>query len=362
MTVDLETLRRDQDAWGLVSYSQGVSEEWGKHDLNQDVRLSVLLAMQYDRRDSDVALLRHLFSEEISARKNDDFQGFGVALRLAAFMLAEFRNPADIPLFYQAKFANFDTACGFPIQFLFIPLGSQTSAFLKENHKEIYDDFTKYFGENAMPPDELDAWWKSIQSEYPDSEEKETLVARYKRAVSLKDYELARSLLNEWELHEPESDEKWTHLRYEYEQLGDFREAVRCALNCPEDGLDAWERSSRLVDLIELHWKAGDFESAVEATEALDKEFANFDRWIGMGLGRNATHTVFEFAKAHPDRDIAIRMFRIADGWYQRNNDLALVEIEAGVEAAARAGLMDERKRYEFLAAEELKRIESLSR
>lgn len=357
MNTTLDHLRADESAWHLVSYSPGKSEERGTFDLNEQSRLEVILAMQYDRRESDLKLLRHLFIHEIIARENDDFQGIGTALTLAAFLLARFRDPADIPLFYRAKFANFDTGCGFSAEYMYVALREKTPAFLAENLPEISGRLTEHLEDLAAPLVNLDAWWLATQEAYPDTEEAEDLMVRYRRSLELQDEPRARQLLDEWRAQEGDSDSKWSHLRFEYARLGDFQEAVCCELKRSHEGLDSWDRSSRLSDLIELHRLAGDYDSALGATRQLDEVFAGFDRWVGLGLGRIAIHKAFELAETHPDLESARRAFQIADSWYQRSHDLALVGREAAVRAAVRCGLNDQQTCYESLATAERARI-----
>ena len=360
MSIDLEALRADSSNWDPVSFSPGRSEEWGQFDRNGQARLEALLSLQYDRRDTDLELLRHLLENEIIARETDGFQGIGDALPLASFLVARFKDPKDIPLFYRAKFANFDTACGFPREFIFVALGVTTSSYLEQNLPDVYHDLTKQMRNLSVCPDELESWWQDTERSYPDSEEEESPLARYERELNLQNEQGARLILDEWREREPDSDSKWSYLKYEYGRLGDHQEAVQCALKRSVEGLDAWDRASRLSDLIELHRKAGDYDSALRSACLLDEEFAGFESWIGVGLGRIAIHKVFELAESHPDADSATRTFKIADGWHNRSGDLALVGMEAGQRAASRCGLGKQASRYEAMTVAERERIAAM--
>jgi hypothetical protein len=71
-------------------------------------------------------------------------------------------------------------------------------------------------------------------------------------------------------------------------------------------------------------------------------------------------HEVFELSLAHPDVDDATEAFTLADHWFQRNSNLSLVGIEAGVKAAQRCGMLDKAREYEEIAANERKRIDDM--
>lgn len=357
--IDLETLRTDRNSWENVAFAPSHTEERGTFDRNSRARFQVLLAIQYDRQDSDLGLIRYLFTNEIIAAENDSFQGFGRALTLAACLLARFRNPSDLELFARAKVANFDTYCGFPLEFMLIVGGEQTACYLEQIRPELrakLDDF------DFTMRDGLKEWWRTISDEYPDTVEKEPLLTLYERALAFEDTALARQYLEQWRLQEPDSDAKWRTLKYNYEQLGDWKRSAEIATIILDRSKTLWDKASALQDLINSLRQSGAFSQSLGKSRQLDMTFTAFDDWIGAGLGRMAIHEVFELSLSHPDAAEATQAFALADSWYQRSHDLALVGIEAGARAARRCGLLDKAMEYEHIAAREQERIDKLTK
>ncbi|TXT39458.1 MAG: hypothetical protein FD138_70 [Planctomycetota bacterium] len=355
---ELEKLRTDPNTWGSVAFAASHSNERGTFDSNERARLRVLLALQYDRRESDIELIRHLFTNEIIAAENDSFQGFGRAFTLAAFLLAQFREPSDVSLFARAKFANFDTACGFPLQFMLFAGGNQTTHYLQANRPELWARLQSF--DLTATCDDLEKWWQEICDDYPGSEEDEQLLALYERALSFDDRELALRYLEEWAAKEPDSDAKRSQLKYEYARLGDFESAAHIAADILVGSENLWDKASALRDLVKLHRQAGEFSLSLSAAQQLDTTLAAFDDWVGVGLGRMAIHEVFELSFSHPDAADASHAFAIADRCFQRSRDLALVGMDAGAKAARRCGLVQKAKEYERIADLERNRIDEL--
>ena len=316
--------------------------------------------MQYDRRETDVELIRHLFTHEITAAENDSFQGFGDAFTLAAVLLANFRDPIDVPLFARAKLANFDTACGFPLEFMYIAGGDDTERTLKESNLELWNALSERFLDSNFAFNELDEWWTAVNKAYPDAKQDDDLLSHYEWSLAFDELEEARRCLDQWALEEPESDSKWSKLKYEYERLGDFRSAAVVAGSQLNAAAGAWDRASALRDLVKLHRCGKDFSLSLDAARQLDTNFKSFDDWIGVGLGRIAIHEVFELALSHPDLASACEAFDIADKWFRRSQDLAFVGLEAGEKAAIHCGRTEKAKRYKELACAERERIDAM--
>lgn len=355
---ELEKLRTEPASWGSVAFAESRTGERGTFDSNERTRLQVLLALQYDRRESDVELIRYLFTNEINAAENDSFQGCGHALTLAAFLLARFREPSDTPIFARAKLANFDTICGFPLEFVLFAGGDQTADYLQSNSPELWARLQSF--DLTADHEELEKWWQAISDDYPDSEEDEQLLALYERALSFDDRELAQRYLEAWNAQEPDSDAKRSQLKYEYARLGDFERAARVATGILDRSETLWDKASALRDLVNLYRQAGEFSLSLSNAQKLDTTLATFDDWVGVGLGRMAIREVFELSVSHPDAADASRAFALADRWFQRSRDLALVGMEAGVKAARRCGLTKKAREYENIAAIERKRINEM--
>lgn len=88
----------------------------GIYDINSKNRLLLARFLMWQNRLPDNAeeLLSMLMEEEISARRQDSFQGFGYGLMIFTALLDRYNHDGKYQeLFYRAKDANFDTACGY---------------------------------------------------------------------------------------------------------------------------------------------------------------------------------------------------------------------------------------------------------
>ncbi|MEM8531084.1 MAG: hypothetical protein AAGF95_09595 [Chloroflexota bacterium] len=353
----LQKYREDTARWTESAFQPANNKERADYDANEQTRLKVILELQYDLKDSDLELVRFLFSQEIAARRHDSFQGCGEALSLGAYLLARFRDPVDIPLFVQAKFANFDTFCGFSSEYIFFALREQTESYLEANFPKVLQQL-KENDRSLTVPEDLDQWWQSVVRTYPDSEKHESLYSLYERSLLLDKPEKALHYFEQWLAKEPESESKLQRMRYEYRQLGKFEQAAaatRLLLDQKETLLDQTSLSS---DLVELYCQAELFDEALAMARHLDKLLARFDKWIGYGLGRMAIHNVFKLALAHPDLQAARATFALADSWFARSNDLPFVGRESAMQAAERCGLAEKTAFYRELALQERARID----
>ena len=356
---ELDRLRADTGKWESVAFAPCQTDERGTYDGNAQARLRLLLTLQYDCRDADADLVRYLFTNEIEAAKNDSFQGCGEGLKLAAFLLARFREPSDARLFARAKIANFDTACGFPAEFIPFAGGQNAERIVNESDPALWERLASSF-DLSITPENLDEWWRSINEDYPDSEQGEHLLSLYERALSFDDSDRAIRYLEQWAAEEPESRSKRSQLKHEYARLGDFRRAAEIATNIVDRTDTPWDRASSLVSLVKLQRQAGEFALSLSTARQLDTTFAAFDEWIGVGLGRMAIHEVFELSLSYPETVGARDAFSLADCWFQQSRDLALVGMESGAKAAKRCNLADKVIEYERMATVERNRIDDM--
>ncbi|NOK60906.1 MAG: hypothetical protein GFH27_549289n112 [Chloroflexi bacterium AL-W] len=334
----LQRYRKDTSLWTEIAFRPARNDERGDYDANEHTRLKAILELQYDLKDADLELVRFLFSQEIVARRHDSFQECGEALSLGAYLLARFRDPVDIPLFVQAKFANFDTFCGFSSEYIFAALREQTEPYLEANFPEILQQL-KENDRSLTVPEHLDEWWQALAKAYPESEKHESLLSLYERSLMLDEPEKALHYLETWIAQEPESESKLQTMRYSYRQLGKFEQAAATTRSLLDLKKTLWDQTSLSHDLMELYCQAELFDEAIAMARHLDTLLSSSDEWIGYGLGRMTIHNVCKLALAHPDLPAAQEAFALADHWFARSNDLALVGRETAVQAAERCEL-----------------------
>ena len=355
----LQRYREDTALWTEIAFRPAHNEERADYDANEQTRLKVILELQYDLKDSDLELVRFLFSQEVAAREHDSFQGGSVTLSLGAYLLARFRSPVDIPLFVQAKFANFDTACGFSSEYIFFALREQTEPYLEANFPKALQQI-KENGRSLAVPENLDQWWQSLARAYPDSEDQESLYSLYERSLLLEEPEKALHYFELWLVQEPESESKLQRMRYEYRELGKFEQAAAATRSLLDQEDTLWDQTSLSRDLVELYCQAELFDEALAMARHLDTLLSSSDEWIGYGLGRMAIESVFKLALIHPDLHAAREAFALADSWLAMSNDLPLIGREAAMQAAERCGLEEKTAFYKELAQQERARIDAM--
>lgn len=81
---------------------------------------------------SDGVLLQELLIQEISARRKHSDDEFHENLYWCAFLLYQVGDVQDIELLWEAKNIDFDTACGFDVQFLVGAGVEATIQYLRE--------------------------------------------------------------------------------------------------------------------------------------------------------------------------------------------------------------------------------------
>ena len=331
----LEEYRNGSQHLHHVAYKAARSEDRGSYDANEKQRFSLLVELQYDFKVSDYQLIRFLFEQETIAREKDSFQGVGHALYLAGYLLAKFKLPQDIPLFVKAKQANFDTHCGFDIEFIFWALEEKTKYYLQENHPDLFADSVEaYLAFEQF--DILQKWWVDQQKKFPDNIELEDTIVLYERNLYLENLEEAKALLDNWAITEPESERKSSYLKYHYQQLGETGKSIDIVENQLKLKERGKERASCYRELIELYTLHGAPVETLDIIEKTNLEFQLFEEWKKLGLGHMTIKAVFEFVLVCDDTKVATKAFKIACAWCEEVDRLPHNTIQAGQQAAER--------------------------
>jgi hypothetical protein len=91
--------------------------------------------------------VRGIFHAEIECRSADpDFEPeYFEDLYWSAFLLHIIGDPSDVPLMWRAKHIDFDTGCGFDVQFMLGAGAAATLAYLNEHgHADIAEALSAY--------------------------------------------------------------------------------------------------------------------------------------------------------------------------------------------------------------------------
>ena len=101
---------------GRAGYPPTVADPLG----DPAARERLLASIAPDSAAEHHAVLRDIFRREMHHRHDTGGDEFFENLYWCAFLLHPIRDPADVPMMWQAKHTDFDTAAGFDVQFLLV--------------------------------------------------------------------------------------------------------------------------------------------------------------------------------------------------------------------------------------------------
>src|SRR5262249_42168726 len=108
-------------------------------------RERVLGELDPARAGEQHALLRRIFAAEVADRAAGRADEYFENLYWCAYLLHLVGDPADAPDMWAAKHVDFDTACGFEVQFMLGAGPSRTLEYLRANgHADIAESLSGY--------------------------------------------------------------------------------------------------------------------------------------------------------------------------------------------------------------------------
>jgi hypothetical protein len=319
-------------------------------------RSRTLVALQYDRRADDAPLLRHLLAHEIRARHDGDREGDGVNwLDLAAFLLARFRDPADLALFARAKLADFDAYCGFDREYLFAAGLDAARAQLAHLPPELRDEIAAIMIDD---PDDLTTWWADKEAWYPVRWEDEPSDVLVELAIAWDDRPWASTLLDAAERTTPRDAAFLERLASSRRAIGEPLAAVAALREAAALTVDPFDRARQAQKLCAALLEAGRPEDAALAFADAAALAAAIPAVHRIGLGRNLVEQGFTIAEALPVGDAARALVHTVATLSMQLTSRSLELLQHAVAAARRHGLDDLAAQYAVDAEAERRRIE----
>jgi hypothetical protein len=102
------------------------------------------------------ALLRSIFQAEMEHRRDGGGDKFFENLYWCAFLLYLVGDPSDVPMMWHAKHLDFDTGCGFDVQYLLGAGAQPTLAYLTDHgYADIAQELSAYPELSEDPQDWL---------------------------------------------------------------------------------------------------------------------------------------------------------------------------------------------------------------
>lgn len=242
------TLLREGSAWDEVAGDRAR-------------RALALRAAQFDRREGDLPLLRHLLRHEAEASMTDE-------LRLAAVLVGLHGHAEDLPLLYEVRETDFDTWCGLGG----MPEPGADPAELRSWARGLDDSL---FGTD--PADEPLFTWTDLAHEQGLVELARATLIRRLDDIDFRAYRDARDS----KAMERRDASQLSQLVYEFEQLGDTFQALRAQRLYVPLQTRAWDRVSALLRLARLEREEGRFGAAIRTLASLRDTLAEPDGGVG---------------------------------------------------------------------------------
>lgn len=118
-------------------------------------RAELLEAIRPDEAQLHQAELRRLFRAEVAHRRARGSDEHSENLYWCAFLLSQVGDPSDVPMMWEAKHLDFDTAAGFDVQFMLGAGADATLTYLRANG---HDDIARELESFPELNENLDRW------------------------------------------------------------------------------------------------------------------------------------------------------------------------------------------------------------
>ena len=302
----LSAIRNGQAGLDSYLFAVQTQADGGQFDAHEAQRYRLLLALQCDRAPGDEAMLVQLLQAEIARHRMEAFQGLYPALELACVLLASYQKIESLPLFINAKRANFDTWCGLDVQYLVSAGIAQSYAaaeLLDEDLREAFHDLLGAVPEQCkISEQDLEKWRARQARAYPQPLVFRSLEDEIEFLLELGEQELARSKISEWRATAFQPTEQgwsqWLSWQRCLQNLDGMIEAQQALLALEADQADDWDRASRLRDLTGLYLQQGDMGAALQGIQALQTFQLHFKEWRKLGLGRFIAELYLDYVLA----------------------------------------------------------------
>lgn len=294
----LNSLRSNEIGLGEFVVLEGKDDAGESCDVNSSRRYQLLIALQYSNRlATDEPILVELFKAEIEARKKFG-GGVGESLNLCSYLLSTYRQPAYAELFYQAKFADFDTYCGYDSEYIISAGIRETYEYVEKVQPAFSKDFYEWFGtesECKYTEAELEEWKKFKARYFPDQLEMKDLTDEIQLAFDLNEKDLVAEKIHLWTASITDWDEmNLQQLDYFKRETGEVAGRIWAKERLFHFKKTDWDKASVLTDLANFYIELKDRDNAWVKLQQLPGHLDQIPDWHTCGLGRFAVEAYFD--------------------------------------------------------------------
>lgn len=358
---ELERMRASFAVWRELRYERAAGAEGYACDGNAVRRAKVLWALQYDHRPDDLPLVRWLVEQEAWCRREAPFQGLSEETELAGFLLAEHRQMEDVWLHWQIKRANFDTWCGYDLEYLFAAGVRATIAFVRDSGHADRDAVLELLldgeGRSHVSEEGVVEWSRRRRLRFPADPTAEDPLTWVRRAKLAGERELARRELDRWMAGRQRDKATLGQLSYQLADLGAYAEAAGVQRESLVYVDTPWDSASAWRVLAGLERRASDHYAAWDALRECRRALDGVSGWPEVGLGRMYVEELFLLVGS-AEGELAEAVFAEADRQARDVPRLPLVVLQAAAEAADKVGDQTRAEHYQKLRDAEQRRID----
>ncbi|WP_328614091.1 hypothetical protein OHS18_38505 [Amycolatopsis sp. NBC_00355] len=295
----LDRARRDPACWAEFAYDSAPDEEGRLTDRHRRARFGLLLALQYDRREADLPLLRFVLRQQIVHYRELVKHYLPADFLLAGLLVAEHRQVEDVWLHWEAKELSFDTALGYRDHLLLTPGVAKVREAVARSTAPARDRLLDHITRRPWTDADVDDWLAGQRRNFPGDPAAENLKTWSHHAAGLGDPAASRRFLLAWADGEPRTAGTLHMVQFHLASQGYLAEAIAVqreavALAEPE------ERSSKFETLAELQREAADFPGAWESLRTAAAELPTHRRAWLPGLWCQVARECFLLAPLAP--------------------------------------------------------------
>ena len=357
--IQLENYRKNQKSWNDLSYKKFNYEKNYYTDKNSLKRYKVIKAVQYDLRQDDEIFLKFLFEQEIKKHEKETFQGINDSINLVAFLLSKFKNLENVWLFIKAKIANFDTICGFDLEYLVSAGLNRTIDYVKNSDNKLKKKFLS-FEEifSKLSEKSIDEWEKKKTDDYSSKINNNDLLQLAELSLIFEEFEEVKKFLKEWENTQEKTEKTLDKLDSYYFQMNDIKGLIDIKTKLLDYKKTDWEKTYYLISLAELYIKDNNPIKAWELLNIIDSYFKKFDDWKETGLGRFTMEVALDASiNLKDNRKLALEIFNWVDNKFTQMKNLSINLFEKAKIAVKLLELNDRENYYQKLYNREYKKI-----
>lgn len=283
---NFDYIRSSPHLWEEFAFEESEHDE--QNPSNHSIkRYALAIQLKYHWRPSDEEFVNFLYHQEIKHCRKSPYGGYDSCFMILTDVLTQFRNPENLWLFLEAKFANYDTYFHIDPEHIYSAGYKKTCDYLTRcEEQENYLDHKEYLAEiqERISESSLEKLWDRISYRFEvKKEEDESIHTRFHRAVV---FEAPLSEIQDlFRQIERDPDESASSLVLRAIDAKLYDRAVFYQSKIVHQTKSRWDRVSALEKLSKIYCLADDYRNAYSVALRWTEITNRFQAWKRCGLG-----------------------------------------------------------------------------